>query len=60
MTTNIPCPRWIDELIDRKLDDLIVKLYKQPEDAREHTRGEIHALEELLGILRMASIQSEK
>lgn len=60
MTTNIPCPLWIDQLIDRRLDDLIVKLHNQPEHTREHTRGEIHALEELLGILRMASIQSEK
>ena len=60
MTTNVPCPIWIDQLIDRQLDDLIAKLSAAPEYNREHMRGEIHALETLLGILRMSSIQSEK
>jgi len=60
MTTNVPCPLWIDQLIDRKLDDCIAKLHTVPDHAREHALGEIYALETLLGILRMTSIQSEK
>jgi hypothetical protein len=60
MTTNVPCPLWIDQLINRQLDDLLAKLYETPEAYCEHTRGEIHALETILGILRMSSIASEK
>jgi hypothetical protein len=57
MTTNVPCPLWIDQLIDRQLDDL---LHRQGQMPNEHRAGEIHALETLLGILRMSSIASEK
>jgi hypothetical protein len=57
MTTNVPCPLWIDQLIDRQLDDL---LHRQGHMPNEHRAGEIHALETILGILRMASIASEK
>jgi len=57
MTTNVPCPLWIDQLIDRKLDDLREYHDVLPTD---HLAGEIHALETILGILRMSSIASEK
>jgi hypothetical protein len=60
MTTNVPCPTWIDQLIDRKLTAMIENLRRAPDHAREYNRGQINALEQILDKIRMSSIQSEK
>jgi hypothetical protein len=60
MTTNVPCPIWIDQLIDRRINTLIESLDSVPEHARQYIHGEIHGLSRLLSSIRMTNVASEK